>query len=75
MFLPKFCEERDKVEGMIPIKEEPLVDDPNDDTHPNSRENAVNPNDVEGKAKILVENNWAWKYKAYNPMEKKMVFY
>ena len=60
---------------MIPIKEEQLADSPEDDTHPNSRLKTVNPNDIEGKVKILAESNWSWKYKAINPLSKKEEFY
>ena len=70
MFKPKFCYEGEKVEGAIAIKEEPLPDDPSDDTHPTTKANILDMQSLSGPVKGLAENNWAWKFKYIDKQNK-----
>lgn len=63
MFKPKFCFDNDQQDGCIVIKDEPLKDDPADESHPTTKHNSVDPHELKGAVAKLAENNWAWKFK------------
>ena len=63
MFKPKFCFDNDQQDGCIVIKDEPLKDDPTDETHPTTKQNSLDPHELKGAVAKLAESNWAWKFK------------
>ena len=71
MFEPRFCYEKEKEEGVIPIKEDQLKDDPNDYSHPNSDIHSVDPHSLKGPIQVIAEKNWAWKFKYFDPQTAK----
>lgn len=53
-------------QGLIALPiEEPLVDDPSDQSHPHTTEKALDPDKLTGVTKVFAKCNWAWKVKKY----------